>query len=260
MAQRTVKGSKELGNKIKIRRQELGLTIEDASSGAGVGTKTWCRYESGESIRVDKCKGICKVLKWTSLPIQEKADDETLSIDSYRTHEAWSDELEKAFGTKAALSFAIGSDLLYDHIREDMEALASMRRGTHIGQVKISWLKDDLPEQFLLNYDYEFYYQMKCALNDLINEIRWKRPLVAHSVMQELVIYLCNEEAKAALEILDINGLSADDPYDDCPDEWVFGLFDDMDIITFLYSNVYLEADHPYHFSHWTENQFYNNK
>lgn len=64
MAQRTIKGNEILARQIKSRRGELGLTIEEAVSRAGVGTKTWCRYEAGESIRRDKCKGICKALNW----------------------------------------------------------------------------------------------------------------------------------------------------------------------------------------------------
>lgn len=47
MSARIIKGSAELGRKIRSRRNELGLTIEDAASKAGVGTKTWSRYESG---------------------------------------------------------------------------------------------------------------------------------------------------------------------------------------------------------------------
>jgi len=44
----------------KHRRSMLNLTIEEAASKAGVGTKTWSRYEAGGSIRKDKSKGICK--------------------------------------------------------------------------------------------------------------------------------------------------------------------------------------------------------
>ena len=55
MAQKTIQGSKTLASQIKSRRNELGLTIEESASRAGVGTKTWCRYEAGESIRKDKC-------------------------------------------------------------------------------------------------------------------------------------------------------------------------------------------------------------
>ena len=51
MSQKSIKGTSKLGEAIKSRRQELGLTIEEAATKAGVGIKTWCRYESGESIR-----------------------------------------------------------------------------------------------------------------------------------------------------------------------------------------------------------------
>ena len=34
-------------------------------------------------------------------------------------------------------------------------------------------------------------------------------------------------------------------------------VFDDMDIVTFLYSGGYLTKDHSYHFDHWREDQFY---
>ena len=40
-------------------------------------------------------------------------------------------------------------------------------------------------------------------------------------------------------------------------EDWVFDMFDDEDIITFLYSNRHLEEDHPYFFTHWNEQQFY---
>lgn len=66
MSQRTVKGSGELGNKIRQRRNELGLTIEEAAAKAGVGVKTWCRYEAGESIRQDKYFKVCSILNCLS--------------------------------------------------------------------------------------------------------------------------------------------------------------------------------------------------
>ena len=48
MSTKILKGSIELGNKIRGRRNELSLTIEEAAKKAGVGTKTWSRYELGE--------------------------------------------------------------------------------------------------------------------------------------------------------------------------------------------------------------------
>ena len=56
MALKSISVDKELARKIKLRRLELNLTIEEAASRAGVGTKTWCRYEAGGSIRQVKCK------------------------------------------------------------------------------------------------------------------------------------------------------------------------------------------------------------
>lgn len=82
-------------------------------------------------------------------------------------------------------------------------------------------------------------------------------PITAHSILEELIIYLCNEEARALIEI----GAGADDLIDnehlDNSPDWVFDMFDDMDIITYLYSNEYLAEDHPFHFKHWSDQQFY---
>ena len=254
MAQKIIKGNETLARQIKFRRKELGLTIEEAASRAGVGTKTWCRYEAGESIRKDKCKGICKSLNWQSFPNQDGENTGNFSVQEFKNHEAWSKFLENSYGAEAAISFAAGSDILYDHIKEDMAELSSLPAGTHIGQLNISWLSSSLPEQFLMYYDYNFLYQLKCSLCKMRIRAKNNLPMTAHSVMEELLIYLCNEEASALIELNDgfygtEDGVSGG--------EWIFDLFGDMDIISFLYSNKCLDADHPYHFSHWSEQQFY---
>lgn len=78
----------------------------------------------------------------------------------------------------------------------------------------------------------------------------------AHSVTEELLLYLCNEESTALIE-LSSDSDESEDEEDIYTKEWVFDLFDDMDIINYLYSDVYLNPDHPYHFSHWNDQQFY---
>ena len=60
IANKCIQGNESLAKKIKFRRNELHLTIEEAALRAGVGSKTWSRYESGGSIRLDKCKGYVK--------------------------------------------------------------------------------------------------------------------------------------------------------------------------------------------------------
>lgn len=252
MAQQTIQGSDSFARKIKHRRNELGLTIEEAASRAGVGTKTWCRYEAGGSIRKDKCRGVCRAMNWNAFPDTEEDHVERFSIEEYKNHDAWSEFLEKTFSETAALSFAVGSDILLDHIQEDMSSLSSMPAGSHIGQLDISWLKEDLPEQFLMKYDYEFLFQMKCKLNQLRGVAKHSQRMSAHSVLEEILIYLCNEEAKALIELSDVID-------EDETEDWVFDFFDDMDIVTYLYSGLYLDENHIYHFSHWAEDCFYLN-
>ena len=255
MAQKTIQGNETLARQIKSRRNELGLTIEEAASRAGVGTKTWCRYEAGESIRMDKCKGICKALNWGVLPGQDEETCDGISVEEYKGHKAWSQFLEDTFGAKAAMSFAAGSDILLDHIKEDLAELASMPAGSHLGQLSVSCLREELPEQFIMGYNYDFLYQMKCTLQNMRRCAKYGHAMTAHSVMEELLLLLCNEEASALMELGGGNSDFEDD--DDTSKEWVFDLLGDMDIVTFLYGDLYLGEDHPYHFSHWNDWQFY---
>lgn len=255
MPKKTIQGNKKLAKQIKLRRNELGLTIEEAASRASVGTKTWSRYESGSSIRIDKCKGICKALNWHTIPNQKIADNKQFSIQEYKNHEAWSEFLYNTFGLGAAVSFVIGSDILLDYINGDMEELASMPVGTHIGQLSVSWLDANLPEQFLMHYNYEFLYQMKCTLLEMRMHANNGLPIIAHSVLEELLLYLCCTESSTLIELdNNLNELQNIDWKD-----WIFDLFDDMDIISFLYSHIHLDINHPYHFFQWTKKQFYTN-
>lgn len=258
MAQKKIQGNETLARQIKSRRNELGLTIEEAASRAGVGTKTWCRYEAGESIRMDKCKGICKALSWRVLPEQDVETHDGISVQEYKNYEAWSPFLENAFGDKAAMSFAAGSDILLDHINEDLAGLASKPVGAHLGQLSVSWLCGDLPKQFLMHYDYDFLYQMKCTLQCMRQRAKYGCPMTAHSVMEELLLYLCNEEATALIELSSGTNRFEDDDADS--KEWVFDLFGDADIVSCLYSDICLNSDHPYHFLHWNDQQFYTEK
>jgi transcriptional regulator with XRE-family HTH domain len=247
MSQKVITGSPALSKRIRTRRKELGLTIEDAADRAGIGTKTWCRYEAGESIRTDKAKGLCKALKWTSLSDTEKSDD-AFSVNEYRQHEAWSSYLEETLGIRAAMSFAVGSDQFYDKLKEDLEELAKMPRGTHIGQLSVSWLSMDLPKQFLMHYDYECLYKMKCRLIHLRRSAHDGLPMAAHNVLEELILYLCNEETKALPKLYPESEetWAADDDED-----WVFNLFQDKNIVTWLYSDLYVDESNVYHISHW---------
>lgn len=256
MAMRSIKGNQELAKKIKARRNELGLTIEEAAIRAGVGIKTWSRYEAGESIREDKYKGVCKALNWYSFI--ENEDDEIKEqsiLDKYLNHEAWSEFLAKTYGRKAALSFAVGSEILLDMITDDLSDLSTEPVGTHIGELDTSYIADELPPQFLMRYDYEFLYRMRCTLIQLRMGAGYGNMLIAHSVMEELIIYLADNEGKEFMEACCGDELWAQE--DDYDEGWVFSLFEDMDLITMLYSDRYVEEDSMYHFRRWSEPQFF---
>jgi hypothetical protein len=81
--------------------------------------------------------------------------------------------------------------------------------------------------------------------------------MTAHSVLEELLLYLCDEEARALIEVSAGADELGDDEDSSDAENWVFALFDDMDIITFLYSDMYLDADDSYHFDHWNDQQFF---
>lgn len=252
MAQKSIKGNEELARRIKQRRNELNLTIEEAALRAGVGTKTWSRYEAGGSIRLDKCKGLCRALNWKKILDYDEEDEQEIPIQEYKESGAWSCFLENTFGIGAAISFVIGSDILSDYIREDMAELSSRPAGTHIGQLDISCLNDILPKQFLMNYNYKFLYQMQCILYQMRGYAKNNISMTPHSVMEELILYLCCEEASVLIELNDWEDTIAGEEYFDIED-WVFDLLGDMDIISFLYSNKYLDSNHPYHFLHWAD-------
>jgi len=253
MSPKTVKSNLELGEAIKNRRNELNLTIEGAASKAGIGTKTWSRYESGESIRRDKVSGLCKALKWKSLPgMDDKDAGPKVDFDKYKASEAWSPHLDERFGVYAALSFVIGSEILLDAMNEDLNALSEMPRGSHIGEVPASFISEIMPQQFLMRYDYEFMWALRKTLIRFRENAPHTNHMVAHSVVEELVLYLVNEASRFLMEEMEVDCDADQD------DDWVFSVFDDMDLVTFLYSDLLVLApDDMYHFDNWFKRQFF---
>ena len=249
MAKKSISND-SLGNRIKERRVILGLTIEEAAKRAGVGTKTWSRYEAGEPIREDKYRGVCIALKWSELPMEDNSLDIFSDLEKYKSHRFWSKYIEERFGEFAAAMLALGSDSLLEDIDGALDELALMPAGTHVGQINMSMLPYVLPKQFLMRYDYNFVFALKIAVLDLQRAAEADRPIIAHRVIDELVIYLCVEEARFLSDKAELD--------DGQMGDWIFELFDDMDIITMLYSDLFvLDEGNIYHYEHWFEKQFY---
>lgn len=255
MPPRVTNNSIELGQEIKKRRIELGLTIEEAAKKAGVGMKTWSRYEAGEAIRSDKLNKVLHVLKWSTFPPDDAAsyiENPWSDIDS--SHEAWSSYLAETYGERTACMFAIGYDLVSDYISDELAELSSLPAGSHVGQLGGSWLSYTLPPQFLTRYDYEFVFSLKYALNSLKDNAKNGHQIVAHTVLEEIAVYLIEMEANSYIELF-----NSDTSYEDeCPEGLLGEICGDIDVCTFLYSNWYLvKQGETYHFDNWFKPQFF---
>ncbi len=253
MARKSISGGEELAQAIRSRRIDLDLTIEEAAQRAGVGTKTWSRYEAGEPIRADKCAGVCRAMEWRSLPGGVDDPDRENYLKDLKKHKAWSTFFAEYYGEHAAASFAVGSDVLLYHLDEELSAMSELPRGSHIGQLSFSIFKDILPKQFLMSYDYDFLYRMKTVLIGLRTWIGANTFSKAHTVLEELIIYLCIEESYFLQEE---NLVEMTESFGDW-DDWIYELFEDQDLTTFLYEDWYVEDFCPYHFDHWMERQFW---
>lgn len=252
MPPRTRDGSPALGAAIRTRRRSLNLSIDEAAAKAGVGAKTWGRYESGASLREDKVQLICKALGWQELPHDDHAPASDTRLEVETTHPAWSRALETALGTTCALTFAAGSDILVDQISDDLNSLGTSPTGTHVGQLSPSWICDDLPPQFLTRYEYEFLYELRACV--LLLRGRFSAGhLQAHTVLEELALYLIFGHAELFNDLYTNFDADGGDWR-----EWVADLLSDLDIEHQLFSrHVALTPDSSYHFDHWRTSQFF---
>ena len=248
MSKEDKKDNTALGERIKQRRLELGLSITEAASIAGIARGTWSRYEAGASIQKGKRAGICEALAWKSIP-GESDNDQRGYLSLSEQSEAWSSYLEEMYGDGAAMAFAEGSKRFYSLISEDMERLSQLPPGSCVGDLNTTSLLKILPRQFLSYYNYEFLSHMRNVLSEMQKAAKAGEPIIAHSVLQELILYLCNNEAMKSPDVIAA--------CDDDPEEWLYEMLDDMDVVTFLFSGLKLTEDDPYHFSHWDEQQFY---
>lgn len=209
------------------------------------------------------------------IPINNNDDlhvKEEIDLSEYKALKGWSAFLEDNFGTLSAILFAAGSDLLLDALEHEMHELSRMPIRSHVGQINSSVLKDNLPQQFITHYDYDFLYKFRSKLIDMRMRAMDGLSIIAHSVAQELIIYISNEMGKIATEsdenvkklitnhklIYDKLSFEMDDEdLDDYDEDWVFNLFGDADILSELYSGRAVAKGNSYHIKHWFDEQFF---
>ena len=270
MPPKTNPNSESLAKAIRERREQLGMSIEDAARRAGVGLKTWVRYESGSAIRQDKVKGVCRALAWPSLQdrayeveLRDSLDSEyqwVASIDE--SDEAWSSWLDSLYGREAAVSFALGSAFLGDYMNEDLRALSNKPKGTHLGEIDFSMLEDMLPAQFAMSYDYDFLFRLRVVLNQYVKRAKNGREMYAHSVAEELIVRLIRDLSFDAVEgwvkSIDHSNVAEEEGSSvELWGEWPEDLCDDSDFEMYLNDETWLEKGHTYHFDGWFAPRFY---
>lgn len=104
MTPKTLVGSKKLGEKIRARWLELDLTIEEVALRAGIGTKTWRRYEAGGT-----SEGDLQGAELAGYGGSERGGGGSFLLQKRKEHETWPEFLKERFGTQAAATFAMGS-------------------------------------------------------------------------------------------------------------------------------------------------------
>lgn len=77
-----------IGDRIKDRRTELHLTLDEVAKIAGVGKATICRYEKGEIVNIpsDRIEKIAKALKCTPAFLmgwEEHPTDTSILLELY---------------------------------------------------------------------------------------------------------------------------------------------------------------------------------
>lgn len=170
-------------------------------------------------------------------------DDEDMS---------WLDRIRLEYSDAAAQTFQRGVALLNQYIKEDMALLSKMPKGTHIGQIQEDsrFLAYFFPKQFLTDCTYEVLYAMQCAL-ERFDALAVRLPQIyAHTVLEEVVLYLAMKAGSQPLKKV----RNADAWLDE---EWLYDTFGDEDVVTCLFSGSYINEDNVYHFSHWTEEVFW---
>lgn len=263
MAPRTVAGSEELGLLIRARRTELGLSIEQVASSAGLGSETWRRYENGSSIRQDKMRAVCRALKWRALPVVGSGTS-TGSQDApsgmwelAAQSSAYAPSLVEEYGEEAARVFAVGCDIISDQIKDDLEQLRSMPRGAHVGEAPAAWLDGQLPPRWLMRYDYDFLFRLRAT----VEAVRLRAvhhnydgiPYFTRCVADDLALHLIMEQGMVAFEDTD-HRINQHDV-----DEWEYEMNgEDDEVMTLLYSEWFDSSPaQRWHFDRWFDYTHY---
>jgi len=214
MSKPTVPNSETLAAAIKSRRMKLNLTIEAASAKANISSRTWSRYEEGKDIALSNVEKICSALNLKALPSPVPVTYDVSGAKTLREiwegdDMVWPEMMEDMFGTLCAATFGLGADDIITDIDEDLDELACHPAGTHVGQLGCACTRLMLPDQFLMNYTYDFLYKFRATVKKLLwfwqGEFGDPRP---QTPIEELAFYVI---FKRGVDLMSDCFISADD-------------------------------------------------
>ena len=88
------------------------------------------------------------------------------------------------------MSFLVASEIFLDYLNESLNELLKLPVDSHLGQTNYCMLEDMFPPQFLMFYNYEFLYAVKCNVIRLRAMARLDQEIIAHSILDGLTLYL----------------------------------------------------------------------
>ncbi len=224
-----------IGEDMRDRRRQLGLSVQQMAQLAGVTEQTWRNYEAGRTqVRGDKQEQVWDALGW-HLPTWEERIALTGIYDDAPTDDlgvppwdkiptmlavAYSPLLASTLGERAARCFALGSFLYHQAVEENLRDLALLPRGAHLGLLDESHIADTLPALWLTRYDYEFVFQMRAVAMDLTRRLHDGAPAPAEPLVRSMAEALVLHDILALGAVIASHDLLIEDNTTVEEEEW----------------------------------------
>ncbi|NDR53069.1 helix-turn-helix transcriptional regulator [Actinomyces sp. 565] len=164
--------------------------------------------------------------------------------------EVYSQRLARTLGEDAARCFALGTFLFDMSVAEDLEGLASLPRGAHLGQLDETHIGSTLPQLWLTRYDYEFVFQLRGTARDMTLRLTDAGPASAEPLVRTMA------DAIVLHDIFNLGGVIADSRGagidEDRWEAWVDALSGpDQPAHALIAMGLVPPADAPDHFNNW---------
>ncbi|RAX21534.1 hypothetical protein DRB06_06145 [Actinomyces sp. Z5] len=164
--------------------------------------------------------------------------------------EVYSPRLARMLGEDAARCFALGTFLFDMSVAEDLEGLASLPRGAHLGQLDETHIGSTLPQLWLTRYDYEFVFQLRGTARDMTLRLTDAGPADGEPLVRNLA------DALVLHDIFNLGGVIADSRGADIDEDrwegWVDALSGpDQPAHALIAMGLVPAADAPDHFDNW---------